>query len=200
MLRRKVLRTYKRPLSLAGWGYSMEWAIFFTVAMAAICAFAMLSCGDDTHTPEPALAPAHLTASAEARHATWTAGRTAVAPITVTHRAGEEATRQAKIEERRANPPTPKPRAVMDRNLIVDIDNVGYAADALMPYLQRCIQRGDLNWDNHSRFFDDLTRKMDSIARDVRDGYLDDYSVAEVRGMISSAMNRFDQLERQCLR
>ena len=170
-------------------------SILVIVATAAVCAFAVLACQEaadtgPTSTPvSPTLVPVVRTQTAEANQLRW-ATRTA------------NATSSAE-ERKRTNSSTTRsttPRESVDRNLIIDIDNIGYAADALMPHLRRCIQRGDLNWNNHSGFFDELAKRMEAIARDVQDGYLDDYSKDEVRSMVSSAMNRFDQLERQCLR
>ena len=183
--------------------YPMLMRMVIVLMGSFVLAVGLTSCMNaplSTPTPDPV----RITATAQTRHneaetriagqsATRTAHRTVSAALTVT---AESLTPTRSP----ANTSTPKPRAVMDRNLIIDVDNIGYAADALLPVLQRCIQRGDLNWDNHSRFFDDLMRNMDAIARDVQDGYLDDHSVSEVRSLVSSAMNKFDQLERQCLR
>ena len=82
----------------------------------------------------------------------------------------------------------------------MDIDNVGIAARVLLPHLQACIARGDLNWNLHSDWLDDIVRHMDAIASDAVGGYPDSHTAANVRRLISAVFGRYERLGLQRLR
>ena len=169
----------------------------------AISACSLARPSTATPEPRPTMAPASITETAQARQDSKNT-RTAEITMTAVAAPSPTATRYPRATDQ-GKPPTPQgvrsqPRETFDRNLIIDIENVGLVASALLPHLKTCIARGELDWDLHSAWFERYTEQMEDIALDSMDGYLDRYSKADVQRIVSSAFDRFDQLERQCLR
>ena len=140
-------------------------------------------------------------ATAEVRNASATAISQSK---TATREAAPSPTATRYPRARDTSHPTPIPTTrrptQIDRHLMLDMEDIGLRIEALFPYLQSCVRRGDLDWSRHSTWLEHLALDLESVGNDLLDGMLDHYEITELRTMVSSAHIRLDQLESQCLR
>ncbi len=106
---------------------------------------------------------------------------------------------------REANPPTPRPprqkSEAMGESvpgwLITDTENITSRMYAIQPYLHSCPFTSSER-SSYIRRLDRFTADANAAARDMSDGFIDDYSIEELVSITNNGFEIVSELELKC--